>query len=59
MSGRQKVPLRIPLVRNGCGGRPSVCERAQEQSRVDPLTGGQRGAWMSLDEAIEEMLRDA
>jgi hypothetical protein len=55
----QKDPLHIPRVRDDFDVRPWVRERAGYQSRIDPLTGGQRGERLSLDEAVEEGFHDA
>jgi hypothetical protein len=39
--------------------RPATHERARFPSRIEALAGIRRGARLSLDEAIEEALRDA
>jgi hypothetical protein len=55
----QKDPRLTPQVGDGSDVRPATHERARFPSRIEALTGIRRGARLSLDEAIEEALRDA
>jgi hypothetical protein len=55
----QKDPRLTPQVGDEFDVRPAERGRARYQSRSEPLTRIRRGSRLSLDEAIEEALRDA